>query len=192
MKRPTANELLTVPNAISAAGFGMVITGSLRADATEALTYTTVGRALDLVDGLTARALNQGSDFGAKVDATLDKLGMAAIVSGGVYHARIPKPAAAVVIAHNALNAAASITHEVRHPNEPARPSKAGKVGLFIENVGVLSYLASEAIESQWPHSRTARSLKLAGHALTICGSGLGLIAGIGYVKRAAGQHTSV
>jgi phosphatidylglycerophosphate synthase len=185
MKRPTAKEIFTVPNAISTAGFGAVVKGSIDADPAKSLAYTTAGRALDLVDGVAARALDQGSDFGAGVDALLDKLGMAAIISGGVYHKRIPKTAAAAVVAHNALNAGASIANEIRHPNEPARPSKVGKVGLFVENIGLLSYLASSAVEAKHPDSRLATNLKLAGHALTAAGVGLGAIAGAGYLKRA-------
>lgn len=186
MKRPTAKEIFTVPNAMSATGLGLVAKGSIEADPAKSLAYTTTGRALDLIDGAAARALDQSSDFGAGIDALFDKLGMAAIVGGGVYHGRIPKTAAAAVVAHNTMNAAASIAHEVRHPNETPRPSKLGKVGLFIENIGVLSYLASSAVEAKHPNSRAAASLKLAGHALTATGVGLGLAAGAGYIKRAA------
>lgn len=185
MKRPTAKEIFTVPNGISLAGFSAVVKGSTEADPAKALAYTTTGRALDLVDGAAARALNQGSDFGAGVDALLDKFGMAAIVAGGLYHKRIPALAAGAVVAHNSLNAAASITHEIRHPDQPSRPSKVGKVGLFIENAGMLAYLASSAVESKRPDSGAARTLKLAGHALTACGVALGLTAGANYVRRA-------
>ncbi len=185
MKRPTPQEVLTVPNAISATGFGMVVKGSAEANPVKALAYTTAGRALDLVDGTAARALGQGSDFGAGVDAFLDKLGMATIIAGGIRHERIPKAAAAAILAHNALNAAASIAHEVRHPNETPRPSKIGKIGMFTENIGVMSYLASSAVEARHPNSRATTGLRMAGHALTMAGVGMGLVAGAGYVKRA-------
>lgn len=191
MKRPSKREIFTVPNAISATGFGLVVKGSLEADPVRSVSYTTAGRALDLIDGTAARVLDQTSDFGAGVDATLDKLGMAAIIAGGVYHKRIPTPAAAAVVAHNVINAAASVAHGVRHPQDSIRPSKAGKVGLFVENIGVLSYLASSAVEAKQPNSRLAGSLKLAGHALTVAGVGLGLLAGAGYTKRAAKPTSS-
>lgn len=186
MKRPTAKEVLTVPNAMSAAGLGLVVGGSIEADPVKSLLYTAGGRALDLADGAAARALDQSSDFGAGIDALFDKLGMAAIVGGGIYHGRIPNAAGAAIVAHNSFNAAASIAHEIRHPNEQARPSKLGKIGLFVENIAMLSYLASNALESRQPSSRAAKGLKVAGHALTACGVGLGMIAGAGYVRRAS------
>ena len=185
MKRPTAPEVLSIPNAISAVGFGLVVKGSIEPDPVKATAYTTAGRALDLVDGPVARQLGQESDFGAGVDAMFDKLGMAALVGGAVYHDRIPKSAAAAMVAHNTFNAVAGITHEVRHPGESVRPSKIGKVGLFVENIAALSYLTASAVESRRPDSRTAKSLKVAGHALTICGVGLGALAGIGYLRSA-------
>ena len=185
MKLPSKQELLTIPNAISSAGLGLVIAGSVESDPARSLALTATGRALDLVDGPVARLTGQGSDFGAKVDAGFDKFGMAAIVAGALTHKRIPPVAAGAIVAHNAFNAAASITHEIRHPDEPARPSKIGKVGLFIENLGVLSYMGAAAVESKRPNSELARSLTIGGHALTACGVGLGVIAGLGYLKRA-------
>lgn len=188
MKRPSLKEVATVPNAISLAGFGLVAKGSVEADPVASAAYITAGRALDLVDGAAARALHQESEFGAKLDALLDKLGMAAIVSSALYHGRMPGVAAGAVVAHNTFNATASVVHELRHPNDAARPSKAGKIGLFIENVGIISYLASSAIESRHEGSKTAEALKLGGHALTACGVGLGLVAGAQYMKRATAE----
>lgn len=185
MNRPSLHEIATVPNAISATGFGLVAKGCFEENPVKATAYIAAGRALDLVDGIAARTLHQETEFGAKLDAGLDKLGMAAIISSALYYGRMPKAAAAAVIAHNTLNAGASIVNELRHPDKPGRPSRAGKVGLFIENVGVISYLASSAIESQHEDSKTAEVLKLGGHALTSCGVGLGVIAGAGYLQRA-------
>jgi len=170
---------------MSATGAGLVIKGSAESDPAKSLGYTTAGRSLDLFDGIVARTLDQGSDFGAGVDALSDKVGMAAIVGGGLYHKRIPKAAGAAIIAHNIINATASIAHEIRHPDSAARPSKLGKIGLFVENIGTLSYIASSAVEAKRPNSRAAVSLKLAGHTLTATGVSLGLAAGVGYVKRA-------
>jgi phosphatidylglycerophosphate synthase len=186
MQRPTKQEVLSIPNAISAAGVGLVVKGSLESDNLKAATYTGIGRALDLVDGPVARLTHQESDFGAKVDAVFDKLGMLAIMAGSLYHDRIPKPAAAAVITHNVINTGVSIMQEVKHPDTPVRPTKAGKVGLFLENIGVLSYMAASAIESRTTHNKNVRALTLAGHALTATGVGLGLIAGSQYVRRAA------
>lgn len=188
MNRPPLHEIATVPNAISAIGFGLVAKGCIEENPVKATVYIAAGRALDLVDGVAARTLHQETDFGAKLDAGLDKLGMAAIISSALYYDRMPKTAAAAVIAHNTLNAGASIVNEIRHPDEPARPSKAGKIGLFVENVGVLSYLASDALESRSQASRSARALQIGGHAMTACGVGLGMIAGAGYLKRATAK----
>lgn len=185
MELPSKKEVFTAPNAISSGGLGLVVAGSIESDPAKSLYLTASGRALDLVDGPVARATGQGSNFGAKVEATFDKAGMSAIIIGGLAHNRIPPVAAGAIVAHNAFNAAASIAHEIRHPDEPARPSKIGKVGLFIENLGVFAYMGAAAVESKRPNSELARGLTIGGHALTACGVGLGLIAGIGYLKRA-------
>lgn len=83
MKKPSKKEVLNIPNAMSATGFGMVAAGSAIENDSKALALTAAGRSLDLIDGAVARKLNQESDFGAGVDAILDKLGMAAMVAGG-------------------------------------------------------------------------------------------------------------
>lgn len=186
MKKPSKKEVLNIPNAMSATGFGMVAAGSAIENDSKALALTAAGRSLDLIDGAVARKLNQESDFGAGVDAILDKLGMAAMVAGGVYHKRIPKWSAGVVIAHNSLNATASVLHEI-NSQETARPSKLGKIGLFAENIGLMSYMASSALESRGSN-RLSKSLKIAGHVLTISGAALGTAAGVQYIKRAKNQ----
>lgn len=190
MKHPTRNEIMTVPNAISAAGFSMVVAGSIAKGPRRSTALIGAGRALDLVDGTVARKLGQESDFGADVDATLDKLGIGVITVSAAAKGQFPLPAAAAIAAHNTLNSAASIAHEIRHPDESVRPTKLGKVGLFLENAGMISYLAASAAETYAPESRAARNLKLAGHALVASGAGLGIGAGIGYVARAAKQET--
>lgn len=189
MNLPPKNEVLTIPSAITATGVALVVKGSFESDPTKALMYTAAGRALDLVDGPVARATGRASDFGAKADAVGDKIGMGAIAIGSLLHKRIPAPAIGAIVAHNSFNAFASIADEILHPdNKEVRPSTVGKVGLFVENVGVLAYLSSTAVESKYPNSQAARLLKLTGHTLTTCGVGLGVAAGVGYVMRAAAK----
>lgn len=78
--RSLLEQFLTVPNAVSAASFAAVWDGANKMGTLEGLSKMASGRFGDLVDGFLARALNQSSQFGAGLDAALDKIGVAKII----------------------------------------------------------------------------------------------------------------
>lgn len=143
------------------------------------------------MDGLFARYTGQESDFGATLDATTDKLTSVLIPAKGVTTNAVPAIAATAMVTHNAASVAASIRHEKYHSGESWRPSKIGKLAVFCENLGMMAYLAKPAYETIRPDDRrTARVLRLAGHLLTTCGVGLGMVASLRYAKVSKTNNT--
>ena len=138
-RRPSCKEVLTAPNAISVAGYLLVLSGTTRMTTARGVASIVAGRASDLIDGTVARATGTTSDFGAGLDASLDKLGMATILTGAWLHRSMPRPAILAMILHNALNATATVIHARRWPEDPLRQTRVGKVVMFAEEVGVLS-----------------------------------------------------
>jgi phosphatidylglycerophosphate synthase len=138
MSRTAAHEIITVPNGISSLGATYVAKGLHEGlDSPEGAWHVFVGRMLDLVDGQAARALNQSSEFGARFDASLDKLGILAIVAHEINKDILPKPIAAAVITQNAVNTGLTFAAHSKHPKNKLRPTREGKRGMFFQNLSL-------------------------------------------------------
>lgn len=182
-------DILTPANAISAAGFALTVIGAANLGTPLGLTEVGVGRALDLVDGPVARH-TRTSEFGAAVDATLDKLGIGVVMVEAWQQNIIPKPALVAIATHNAINAVASVVAERRHPGEPMAPSRSGKRAMAVENVALGSYALGKVLEH---HEQVINFLGFSenlsgwiGAVATITGVGvLGAHATYGYLRRA-------
>ena len=119
------------PNAVTALG----LAGSLGAAALVAGGYFLIGgllvlaaAALDLLDGALARATGRVTPFGGVFDATLDRLGEAAVLGGVLYHFSEGGHRQEVILAYIAIVGSISVSY-VR-----ARAEAAGfslKEGLF-------------------------------------------------------------
>ena len=139
-------DIPTVPNAISAAGLGLVVAGAKKFDtatkendkAGQIIGALMIlgGRACDLGDGLAARCLGQESDFGAGFDAFCDKFGMVVIgiIAGKLYV--VPKSVLATIAAKNAINA---VYHGLTN-DEAFRTPKSGKLSMAADNVAIAAY----------------------------------------------------
>ena len=90
--RPTIENTLTVPNALSLAGLALVCRGAKDIKTAKGVSQIIAGRTLDLADGAVARTLNQSSDFGAAVDANFDKIGVLALAAKAYSQDVAPKP----------------------------------------------------------------------------------------------------
>lgn len=167
MHAPTAGEVLTIPNAISAAGFGMAVHGAARIDTPIGVAEVVAGRLLDLADGPVARRTGQTSEFGAAVDATLDKLGGLAIIAGLWRHDAAPKPVLAAIVAQNAANTAATAIAAKRHPKTELAPTRNGKHAMGWQNAALFTYAAANLVKDI--HPRAARAGRfLAGFAAAV------------------------
>ena len=66
-------DIPTIPNAMSIAGAVLALRGAKRIDTTAGIAQVAAGRFIDVLDGIVARKTGQTSDFGALLDAGLDK-----------------------------------------------------------------------------------------------------------------------
>lgn len=128
-------EVVTVPSVISSVGAGYVARGLHEGlDTPEGAWHVFVGRMLDIGDGIAARLLNQATEFGARLDAGLDKGGVAGIIIEEWRKDIVPKPLAAVIGAQNATNVALTAAAQKRHPEVELRPTREGKRAMFFQN----------------------------------------------------------
>ena len=181
-------DIPTVPNAISAAGLGLVVAGAKKFDtatkendkAGQIIGALMIlgGRTGDLADGLAARRLRQESDFGAGFDAFCDKFGMAVIgiIAGKLYV--VPKSVLATIAAKNAVNAGATVYHGLTN-DEAFRTPKSGKLSMAADNIAIAAYfLKSLAPEG----SKLERCAGVAALGSVAAGAVLGVAAAKDYL----------
>lgn len=163
------SDVATLPNAISAAGFGLVIAGVHRGMDTPLGTGLVVaGRIMDVVDGAVARHTGQMSEFSAGVDASFDKLGMLAIVSDLARKEITPGWVTAGMVAQNSANTAATFMAKYKHPDREYRPEPVGKLAMAAQGASLASYTMGNLLKERAP--RTAKIFRGAGHALAGAG----------------------
>jgi phosphatidylglycerophosphate synthase len=176
-------DILNIPNAISVAGFALVADGARRMDTPIGLAEVVAGRTLDLADGAVARATGQTTEFGAGLDAALDKAGVGLIIYHGWRKGIVPRAACIGIVAQNMANVVATGLAKQRHPDKPLRPSTAGKYAMALQSVALGAYAGAKVLEKNHPAlSRTAR---LTGHVTALAGISLGLKATLDYFRRA-------
>lgn len=176
-------EVFSVANGMSATGGVLAVHGAPRIDTFWGLCEVIVARILDLGDGPYARKTHTDSEFGATVDATIDKVASFAIVASEWEKSIAPKPALVAIVAQNGVNAVATAVTKVRHPEADLSPTRDGKNALFIQNVALGSYAIANLLEEDSP-GHTA--FRLFGHTAVGVGVGyFGLKATAAYIKRA-------
>jgi len=178
-----SQELASLPNAISAVGFVLAVHGASRLDTPLGLAETATGRVMDLADGYVARATGQTSEFGASLDATLDKLASFAIVASEWRKDIAPKTALAAMVAQNIVNSVATAAALKKHPDQALAPSKDGKYAMAAQNFALAAYAQAEILHDSRP--RTSQVMRNLGHGAMVIGVGFfGTKATIGYIKR--------
>ena len=176
-------DVMTVPNAVTAAGFALVAHGAQRLDTPHGAAEVVVGRLCDLVDGAVARHTGQTSEFGAGLDATADKVGLAIIGTQMVRRGILPVSIAAGMAVQNAANTVATIVAKQRHPEIELQPSTSGKIAMAAQNLAAGAYLTAELTKNSRPRlSCAARKL---GFIAGWFGIGIGASATYHYFDRA-------
>lgn len=168
-------DILSPANAISAVGLGLTFLGAANVDSLSGVVMIGAGRTLDLLDGYVARRTH-ASGLGALVDATFDKVGMAAILIQSYRHEAAPEAVLAVVAAYNVVNAIANVYSD-RKGGE-AKTSKSGKYGMFGQNVAIGSFALANALGGH-------TGLEVAGSAAFIGSLPSATKASYGYTKQA-------
>ena len=170
MRTFSLSDVLTVPNAISAVGLGLVLKGSARADTGWGISLTVAGRLLDLLDGKVARMLDQSSQFGAGVDAAFDKAGVLAIGVNEWRYRIAPRPALLAIAAQNTINLAATAISTRLSGDEELVPVKDGKSAMAYQN-GALGAYAVAALLRRRGVRAGALAFQLIGHVDTVVGT---------------------
>lgn len=179
----TVKHIPTIPNAMSAVGALLACKGAEHLGSYQGLVATVAGRSLDVLDGPVARATGQTSNFGAVVDAGLDKIATAKILYELVKKDAIPREITALLGASQAVNALATAVTMAKHPGKPIRPTKSGKLALAGETLSMFSYALASAAEHSG-HEKVAAYSRAVGAAAFAAALPLATHATYSYVKQ--------
>ena len=179
----TVKHIPTIPNAMSAVGALLACKGAEHLGSYQGLVATVAGRSLDVLDGPVARATGQTSNFGAVVDASLDKIATAKILYELVKKDAIPREITALLGASQAVNALATAVTMAKHPGKPIRPTKSGKLALAGETLSMFSYALASAAEHSG-HEKVAAYSRAVGAAAFAAALPLATHATYSYVKQ--------
>jgi phosphatidylglycerophosphate synthase len=171
--------IFTPANAISLIGLALVVVGSANITTQTGVLMIIGGRAMDLIDGYVARATKE-SDLGAAIDATFDKLAVAAILVGAILQAALPLAIILWVLIQNLLNSVISIIAAVK--GHKLETSIEGKRTMFLQNVAIGLLLVSNLASGEVLFN----VLLLAGMLAAIVSVPLGVKTTINYLRQTA------
>ena len=177
-------DILTIPNAMSIAGAVLAWRGAKRIDTAAGIAQVAAGRFIDILDGIVARKTGQTSDFGALLDAGLDKAVTAIILYEIKSKNLAPTEIIAAITAFNGINAVASAKTIVEAGDETVRPEISGKLALAFETSSLLAHLLGSRLETtgQGQLARVARGIGDLAFAVSLP---LAFKSTLSYVKRA-------
>ena len=177
-------DIPTIPNAMSIAGAVLALRGAKRIDTTAGIAQVAAGRFIDILDGIVARKTGQTSDFGALLDAGLDKAVTAIILYEIKSKNLAPTEIIAAITAFNGINAVASAKTIVEAGDETVRPEISGKLALALETSSLLAHLVGSRLETtgQGQLARVARGIGNLAFAVSLP---LAFKSTLSYVKRA-------
>ena len=177
-------DIPTIPNAMSVAGAVLAWRGAKRIDTAAGIAQVAAGRFIDVLDGIVARKTGQTSDFGAGLDAGLDKAVTAIILYKIKSKNLAPTEIIAAIIAFNGINAVASAKTIVEAGDETVRPEISGKLALALETSSLLAHLVGSRLETtgQSQLTRVARGIGDLAFAVSLP---LAVKSTLSYVKRA-------
>lgn len=177
-------DIPTIPNAMSIAGAVLALRGAKRIDTTAGIAQVAAGRFIDVLDGIVARKTGQTSDFGALLDAGLDKAVTVIILYEIKNKNLAPTEIIAAITAFNGINAVASAKTIVEAGDETVRPEISGKLALALETSSLLAHLVGSRLETtgQGQLARVARGIGDLAFAVSLP---LAFKSTLSYVKRA-------
>jgi phosphatidylglycerophosphate synthase len=209
MTKPS-NKIITLPTLISIAGFLLVAHGlygrKRGLDTISGAVEVAAGKALDLVDGFTARNFLKTdlgkavakhvnpdrlreSTAGSKIDPILDQTSYA-LIGREVWRKNLaPKTILATIAIMEIVKASATVYDQLAHPEtaDLRRPINSGRHGSFLVNLSVLIFV----FEKFLPPNRAKAKSTLAGFgwAIFATGTAMKLTAMPTYINRALGKE---
>ena len=179
-------DVVTVPNATSTLGLLLTLRGAAHLDSPRGLLQAAAGRALDVLDGALARRLGRTSPLGAALDASCDKVAVAALIAAAWARRLVPRPALVAIAAQNLLNGAATAGAEVRGAHRSLVTVPDGKLAMACQHLAMAAYALAAVARSDPQRAPVARALRAAGHVATAVGVGhFGARASAAYLRRA-------
>ncbi len=147
MRFPKKEEIFTIPNAMTAVGGALTWDGANTLEEPSGFAKVVVGRSLDALDGTVARKTGQTSDFGALLDAGIDKVATAKLVGEMWRRNAAPKGVLSTIALFHAINAGATFFANIRRTTAPTRPTKSGKLAMAAETVSLFAYTGAHTAE---------------------------------------------
>jgi phosphatidylglycerophosphate synthase len=181
----SGETVCTVPNAMDVVATGLAVHGILAhgLDTPQGIAEVAVAEIEDLVNGPTARALGQTSDFGALMDSGLDKAKGALEIWELWRKGIVPRWMLAVSAAQDATNVGATVVERIRHPGSTQKAEEIGRRARFKRTTGFGVMTIGNAMKERYP--RSARLVRAAGFVITSVGIVEGMDATRKYVSRA-------
>lgn len=141
----TKADVFSIANFVSLVGLSLTIFGALTINSLSGVLILGLGRFIDVFDGIIARRTHT-SPFGALVDATCDKIGIAFLV-GAVWLAELaPLWLLVYVLVQNIANVFLSGLTAKRGATPAA--SKYGKYAMFLQNIAIGLYALGNTLDN--------------------------------------------
>lgn len=178
-EQPVSDDIVTLPNGVTIAGAMLSLYGINHADSLKGMAALVAGELSDKVDGSLARALNQQSKLGIKLDPIRDKIVGAAALLKLSQEDPTSKAMVATIAGLESTKAIATAVAEYKHKQlpderEPLRPTQAGRVSSALLAATTTLLIIGKSAESLG-HQKVAKTLK-----------GLGKLSFAGYLPMAA------
>lgn len=133
----TRKDVLTPANFVSLVGLSLTIYGALNIRTLHGVLLLGLGRFVDIFDGKIARATHT-SPFGALLDATCDKIGIAFLVTAVWFADIAPVCLLGYILLQNIINVVFSLLAVGK--GGAISSSKAGKYAMFLQNISLGGY----------------------------------------------------
>ncbi len=184
-EQPVSDDIVTLPNGVTVAGAMLSLYGIKHADSLKGMAALVAGELSDKVDGSLARALNQQSKLGIKLDPIRDKIVGAAALLKLSQEDPTSKAMVATIAGLESTKAIATAVAECKHKQlpderEPLRPTQAGRVSSALLAATTTLLIIGSSAESLG-YQKTAKTLKGLGK--------LGFAAYLPAAAVAAGQY---
>ena len=180
-------DILTIPNVMSLAGAVLAWRGAKRINTPAGVAQVVAGRVIDTLDGTVARQTGQTSNFGAIVDAGLDKTTTAKLLYEMWRQDIAPKEVLGLIAAFNTVNAIASTKSAIDIADETVRPDISGKLALAFETGSLFAHAISARLEASGK-SNQANLARNIGNLSFVAALPLAVKSTSSYIKRACQQ----